>query len=51
MPLDAAECEGIFAEDAAAFDHAPAGRLKGGVNVLGSGFGFVHGLRLGAPFS
>ena len=34
--------DGILAPDAAAFHHAPARRFQRGVNVLGSGFGFVH---------
>jgi len=34
---------GIFAEDAAAFDDAPACGFEGGIDVLGSGFGLVHG--------
>ena len=33
----------ILAPDAAALDHAPARRFQRGINVLGSGFGFVHG--------
>ena len=41
--FDAAGGDGEFAPDAAAFDDAPARRFQGGVDVLGSGFGFVHG--------
>ncbi len=40
--FEAAEGDGIFAHDAAAFDYAPAGGFEGGVDVLGSGLGFVH---------
>ena len=42
VAFDAAQRDRILAPDAAAFDHAPARRLEGGVDVLGSGFGFVH---------
>jgi len=42
-PFDAPECDGILAQDAAALDHAPPRGLEGGINVFGSGFGFVHG--------
>ena len=42
VAFDAAQRDRIFAPDAAAFDHTPARRLQRGVDVLGSGFGFVH---------
>ena len=42
-PFDAARRNEILAPDAAARDDAPARRLQRGVNMLGSGFGFVHG--------
>ncbi|MDZ4800714.1 MAG: hypothetical protein SGI92_21350 [Bryobacteraceae bacterium] len=48
VAFDAAQRDGIFAADAAALDHAPARRLQRGVNVLGSGFGFVHLICLAA---
>ncbi len=41
-PFDSSERDGIFTQDAAALDHGPACGLQGGVNVLGSGFGFVQ---------
>ena len=34
----------VVAPNAAAFDDAPARRFQRGINVLGSGFGFVHGV-------
>ena len=37
------ERDRILAPDAAALDDAPARRRERGVDVLGSGFGFVHG--------
>jgi len=40
--LQTAQRDAVFAQDAAAFDHTPAGGLQGGVEVLGAGFGFVH---------
>ena len=43
VAFEAAEGDGVFAADAAAFDHAPTGRREGGVDMLGAGFGFVHG--------
>ena len=43
VAFDAAERDRIFAPDAAAFDDAPARRFQGGIDMLGSGFGFVHG--------
>ncbi len=39
-----AECDVVFAENAAAFDDPPASFAEGGVDELGSGFGFVHEL-------
>jgi hypothetical protein len=41
--LDAARRDGILPQDLAALDDAPARRFQCGINVLGSGFGFVHG--------
>ena len=32
----------VLAQDATALDQAPTRRLKGGINMLGSGLGFVH---------
>jgi hypothetical protein len=46
VAFDAAKGDGILARDAAAFDHTPTGSLKGGIDVLGSGFGFIHGVGL-----
>ncbi len=40
--LHATECDGIFTENAAPLDDAPTSRLESRVNVLGSGFRFVH---------
>ena len=40
---------GYSRADAAAFDHAPARRLERRVDVLGSGFGFVHGVFIELP--
>jgi len=34
--------DAVLAQDAAAFDHTPAGGLQGGIDMLGAGFGFVH---------
>ena len=42
VAFDAARRDRIFAPDAAALDHAPARRLQRGVDMFGSGFGFVH---------
>ncbi len=42
MPFHSSERDGVLAQNPAAFDHAPARRLERGINVLGSGFGFVH---------
>ena len=42
VAFDAAERDRILAPDAAALDDAPAGRLQRGIDVLGSGLGFVH---------
>ena len=42
VTLDAARRDGIFAQDFAALDDAPARRFQRGINVLGSGFGFVQ---------
>ena len=44
--LDPARCDEIFTQDAAALNHTPARRLQRGINVFGSGFGFVHGSQL-----
>jgi len=40
--FNAARSDGILAQDLAALDVAPARRLQGGINMLGSGIGFVH---------
>src|SRR5690606_6791982 len=41
--FNTARRNGVFAQDPAALDHAPSCCFQRGVNVLGSGFGFVHG--------
>jgi hypothetical protein len=46
VALDAAWGDEIFAQDLTALDDAPAGRFQGGIDVLGSGLGFVHGKEL-----
>jgi hypothetical protein len=43
VALDATDGDRVFAPDAATFDDAPARRRQCGVDVFGSGFGFVHG--------
>ena len=43
VAFDATECDRILSSDTAALDDAPAGRFQRGINVLGSGLGFVHG--------
>ena len=42
VALDAARRDGMFPQNLAALDDAPARRFQGGVNVLGAGLGFVH---------
>ena len=42
VPLDTAKRDRMFPPDAAAFNHAPAGPGKCGVDMFGSGFGFIH---------
>ena len=42
VALDTTQRNRILAPDATAVDHAPASRRQRGVNVFGSGFGFVH---------
>jgi hypothetical protein len=42
VAFNPAESDRIFAPDAASFDHAPARRRECGVDMLGSGLGFVH---------
>ena len=42
VAFDAAQRDGILAQDLAALDDAPARRLERGINMFGSGFGFVH---------
>ena len=42
VAFDAAQRDRILAPNAAALDDAPAGGRERGVDVLGSGFGFVH---------
>ena len=44
--FDAAQRDVILAQDAAAIHNAPARCLEGRVNMLGSGFGFVHAMAL-----
>ena len=44
VAFDAAGGDGVFAQDLAALDDTPARRFQRGINVLGPGFGFVHGL-------
>jgi hypothetical protein len=41
--LQPAECDAVFTQHPAAFDHAPASGLQRRVDMLGTGFGFVHG--------
>ena len=43
MPFDATKGDRIFATDAAPFNDTPACSFQGGVDMFGSGFGFVHG--------
>ena len=43
LAFEPAQRDRVFAADAAAFDDAPAGGGERGVDVFGSGFGFVHG--------
>jgi len=43
QPLDAPRRDGKLPPDATALHDAPARRRQRGVNMLGSGFGFVHG--------
>ena len=47
VAFEAAQRDRILAPDAAALDDTPARRFQCGVDVLGSGFGFVHGMRMG----
>ena len=42
VAFDATGCDGILAQDAAALDYAPTGGRQSGINVFGSGFGFVQ---------
>ena len=42
VAFDPALVDPVLTPDAAALHHAPARRFQGRVNVLGSGFGFVH---------
>jgi hypothetical protein len=42
VALDAPRRDGVFAQDFATLRHAPARGLQRGVDMLGSGFGFVH---------
>ena len=42
VALDAARRDGIFAEDFAALDDAPARPFQCGINVFGACLGFVH---------
>ena len=47
VPFDPALGYGIFAPDAAPLHHTPACGSKGGINMFGAGFGFVHALLSG----
>jgi hypothetical protein len=40
VAFDAAERDGVLARDATAFAYTPTGSLEGGIDMLGSGFGF-----------
>ena len=40
--LQPAQRDAVLALHAAAFNHAPAGGLQGGVDVFGAGFSFVY---------
>ena len=42
MPLDTARGNGIFAQNLASINDSPARRGQRGINMLGSGLGFVH---------
>ena len=44
LALDSAQRDGILATNAATLHNAPSRRSERGVDVLGSGFGFVHGV-------
>ena len=44
LAFEATESDLVFAADAAALDDTPACRFQRGIDVLGSGFGFVHGV-------
>ena len=46
VAFDAAQRDVILAQDSAALIHAPARCLEGRVNMLGSGFGFIHAMAL-----
>lgn len=41
-PFNAARRDVVFPQDATAFHDAPSCRFEGGINVLGTGLGFVH---------
>jgi hypothetical protein len=43
VPFEPAEGDRVLAANAAAVDDAPAGGRRGGVDVVGPGFGFVYG--------
>ncbi|MGH8499516.1 MAG: hypothetical protein ACRERV_12035 [Methylococcales bacterium] len=43
MTLDAAMSDGNLAANAAAFNDSPARRRERGIDVFGSGLGFIHG--------
>jgi hypothetical protein len=42
VAFDATERNRVLATNAASVNNAPARRSEGGVDVFGSGFGFVH---------
>ena len=49
VAFDAAQRDVILAQDTAALIHTPARRLEGRIDILGSGFGFIHAMALQFP--
>jgi hypothetical protein len=45
LAFQATESDFVFPADAAFVDDTPACRFQRGIDVLGSGLGFVHGVR------
>jgi hypothetical protein len=43
MAFETPQGDMVLSQYPAAFHDTPARGLEGGINVLGSGFGFVHG--------